>query len=55
MNDSHLSQPTTGNEKPPLPQHKRMALGDKVNGQTNPNGAACGPTDNRIANDRKGY
>ena len=55
--DSHLSQGGKS-ETPagPLPQHKRMALGEKVSGQSNPNGAARGPTDLRIANnDGKTY
>ena len=48
-NDSHISKPSKGNETPPLPQHKRMALGQKVNGQSNPNGGK-GSTTNKVAN-----
>lgn len=51
-NDSQLSKPTKGNEKPPIPQHKRLALGDKVSGQSNPYGTAKGSTTNKIANNQ---
>ena len=50
MDDSHLSKPTKGNEKSPLRQHHRMALGEKVSGESNPYGAAKGNTTNRVAN-----
>lgn len=55
MDDSHISKPTKGNEHAPLPQHKRMALGDRVTGETNPNGAAKASTTKRVANARCTY
>ena len=55
MSDSNLSKPTKNNEKAPLPMHKRLALGEKVNGQSNPYGAAKASTDKRIANQPKTY
>lgn len=55
-NDSHISQPTKGNEKSPLRQHVRLALGEKsVNGQSNPYGAAKASTTKRVANQPKTY
>lgn len=53
--DSNLSRPTTGNEKPPIRQHKRLAMGMKVDGQTNPYGAAKGSTTKTVANAPKTY
>ena len=50
MDDSHISKPTKGNEKPPIKQHHRMALGDKVSGESNPYGASKPNTANRVAN-----
>lgn len=49
-NDSNLSKPTKGNEKPPIGQHHRMALGEKVSGESNPYGAKVASTTNRVAN-----
>lgn len=50
-NDSHLS---VGDKQNPaagaVKQHHRMAMGEKITGTSNPNGAKSGPTDNRIAN-----
>ena len=54
-NGSHLSQPTKGNEKNPISQHHRLALGEKVNGQSNPNGAEKGSTEKKVANARCTY
>ena len=38
-NDSHLSQGGAEKPKGPVSQHKRLAMGEKVDGKTNPNGA----------------
>lgn len=50
-NDSHLSQGSR-EETPtgPLRQHQRLARGEKLNGQSNPNGASTGPTNVRVGN-----
>lgn len=49
--ESHLSTGARA-ETPagPLKQHHRMATGERVNGQSNPNGAARGDTDCKVAN-----
>lgn len=48
--DSHLStESRKGNEKPPIPLHKRLAMG-KGNGTSNPNGAARASTEVCVAN-----
>lgn len=53
MNDSHIPNDKTVHEDGPLPQHYRLALGEKVTGQeANPNGAATGPTERKIANNQ---
>lgn len=54
-NDSHISQPTKNNETAPIRQHHRMALGDRVNGQSNPYGAAKASTVKKVANQPKTY
>lgn len=41
--DSNLSRPGSGSAvsqdpKGPMPQHRRLAMGEKVDGQKNPNG-----------------
>jgi hypothetical protein len=53
--DSHISRPDPHAQPPgPVKQHHRMAMGDKVNGTSNPNGA--GPdTSNKIAGQTKQY
>lgn len=52
--DSHVSQRGSGStgETPsgPIRMQHRAAMGEKVNGQTNPNGASTGPTDNKVGN-----
>lgn len=50
-NDSHLSQGGAASlpEGPTRMQHRR-AMGDSVNGMTNPNGAERGPTDVKVGN-----
>jgi hypothetical protein len=50
MDDHNLSRPTKNNEKPPLPQHTRLALGEKVTGTSNPYGAAKGNTTKKVGN-----
>jgi hypothetical protein len=39
----------------PVRQHHRMALNQKVSGETNPYGADRPPTDNKITNAKKNY
>lgn len=46
-NDSHASQPSKGHESPPIPQRKRNALGERVNGMSNPYGAARPSTEDK--------
>jgi hypothetical protein len=53
--DSHFPNDTTKHETGPIPQRHRAAMGVKVNGETNPNGAESGPKDNKIAGQRKTY
>ena len=56
MNDSNISRPSKGNERAPIPMHKRLALGEKVDGQRNPFGAEKGSTECKVANGgRKTY
>lgn len=51
-NDSHLSTGSKEGNDAPVRQHHRMAVGAKVTGQANPNGAERGPTDNRQGNNQ---
>ncbi len=54
-NDSHLSQGGRAAEpNGPVPQHHRLAKGDKVNGMSNPNGAKPDTSD-RLAGQTKNY
>lgn len=48
MKDHNLSKPS-GAKQPagPTRQHHRLACGEKVDGESNPNGAKA-PTDNKI-------
>lgn len=48
--DSHFPNNSSKHETGPIPQHKRAALGENPNGQTNPNGAESGPMDKKVAN-----
>jgi hypothetical protein len=52
QNESNLSTDRGNHETPPTKQHHRLALGEKVTGMSNPNGAERGPTDNRIGNNQ---
>jgi len=47
---SHLSTGREDVETGPLKQHHRMAVGDKVSGKDNPNGATVASTESTIAN-----
>ena len=49
-NASNLSRPTKDNERPPIPQHKRLALGEKLDGRSNPYGASKGNTQKKVGN-----
>lgn len=51
-NESNLSRGERAVDErvAPLPQHHRLAVGDKVNGQTNPNGAPRASTDKKVGN-----
>lgn len=51
-NDSHLSQGNKTGDADPLKQKHRNALGEKVDGQTNPYGADSGDKSNKIANNQ---
>lgn len=53
-NDSNISKP--GDDQPPGPvkQHHRLALGEKVSGTSNPNGASP-DTKNLIAGQKKNW
>lgn len=54
-NDANLSR-RSGAEEPagPTRQRHRMACGEKVNGQTNPNGGQAS-TENKVAGQSKTY
>lgn len=54
-NDSHLSQ--GGREETPagpLRQHQRLARGERVTGESNPNGAPA-PTNGRLGGETKNW
>lgn len=51
MADSHLSTGKHPDEgSPPVKQHHRLALGEKVTGTSNPYGTAKASTANKVAN-----
>ena len=55
-NESNLSTPSGNEDKAPLPLHHRRALlGNKVDGQKNPNGAESASTEHRIGNSKVTY
>lgn len=54
-NDSHFPNDKHEYETAPIPQRKRMAMGEKVDGRTNPHGADKGSTEKCIKNQPKVY
>lgn len=56
--DSHLSQGGTSRSEPaqaPLRQHHRLATGQGVTGESNPNGAESASTERKVAGQRVTY
>lgn len=54
--DSHFPNPSGKSaDTAPMRQHHRLAQGEKISGENNPNGAQTGPTDKKIGNAPKTY
>lgn len=53
--DSHLSTGSKEGNEAPVRQHHRLAVGEKVSGETNPNGAPVGDKAKKIANAKVNY